>query len=461
MKKITVFVSGILTVLLIVVTVFTLKGSILESSDIISDDDYINYISMKDNGKIDNDNMYHVDSTDPNKIRVSFGKNEYINIKYYSDAALSKEINGTCYLLPGDSIYIKIIDTKNPVGEMYKFFGCGIYEISSTAGREKITTLTKDNPVFKIPDEYTGKELQFIPLGEYKRGLIPVSVFQTDVFNNKETAIGEWFINDRKAPISNGALSIGVGESYVVSCKYNTEEFFYVNSYPNCFSNKNGIITFEQKNSSDNDKPNRYEIELKQYLSFNFEFDKKATIYLNDKLIKEDVKSFEFTLKDKISFGQKIEIKTKSDTIKILGGDYNYINVEREKLSDGYHFVITITDEYRENKSDDKNNGVIIFENVQIKLQFDNKYGKCEYKVNGKILDDTYAIKENDHTYLLKENDELELKYRITNGNYIFSDNNFFERFSKTKKLTITINKNMNGKYFELSDYFDVVTKEG
>lgn len=178
-------------------------------------------------------------------------------------------------------------------------------------------------------------------------------------FISRQTvAIGQWHINDQKVSLSNGALSIGVGESYIVSCKYNTDEYFFVNSYPDCFSHKNGVITFEQKNASDKDKPTQYEIELKQYLKFNFEFDEKATIYLNDKLVKENVKSYEFTTKDKISYGQKIEINTKSDSIKILGGSYNYITVEREKLSDEYHFVITITDEFQENKSDDINNGV-------------------------------------------------------------------------------------------------------
>lgn len=454
MKKISIIVLTILSILLIVIVALFLNGDILEVTDILSDEDYISYMSMKDNGTIDNDNLYNVDSIDPNKIRVSFAKNKFINIEYYSDEALSEEIDETAYLLPGDVICIKLIDVKNPNGELYEFSGCEIYEISSTAGRKRITTLSKDKLMFEIPAEYTGKELQFIPLGEYQKGFIPVSVFHTNVFNVRENAIGEWFINDQKALVSNGALSIGVGESYIVSCKYDADEYFYVNSYPNCFSQKNGVITFEQKNASDDDKPTQYEIELKQYLNFSFEFDEKATIYLNDKLVKENVKSYEFTSKDKISFGQKIEISTKGDTIKILGGDYNYIEVEREKLSDEYHFVITILDEYQENKSDDINNGVNILENVNYKLQFNNNYGQCEYKVNGKLIDDTYV---------LKENDKLEIKYTITNDGYTFSDNNFFENLIdiKTKKVSISVKKNMHGKTLDLSDYFEVVKKEG
>ena len=438
---------------MVVASIIALKSDVLKSANILSDDDYINYITMKDSGNINDDNMYNVDAIDPDKIRVSFADNKFINIEYYHDDALTQLIKETAYLAPGDSIYIKYIDAKNPNGELYEFLGCDVYEISATAGRKRIRTLTKDDTAFVIPKDYLGKELQFVPLGEYKKGLIPVSIFHTDIFNNRTVAIGQWHINDQKVSLSNGALSIGVGESYIVSCKYNTDEYFFVNSYPDCFSHKNGIITFEQKNASDNDKPTQYEIELKQYLKFNFEFDEKATIYLNDKLVKENVKSYEFTTKDKISYGQKIEINTKSDSIKILGGSYNYITVEREKLSDEYHFVITITDEFQENKSDDINNGVNILENVNLKLPSNNKYGECLNKVNGDVIDD----------YVLKEGDDLELDYTITDSNYAFSDNNFIENLFdiKTKKVKIIVKKNMNGKTLDLSDYFNVVKKEG
>ena len=116
--------------------------------------------------------------------------------------------------------------------------------------------------------------------------------------------------------------------------------------------------------------------------------------------------------------------------------------------------MITILDEYQENKSDDINNGVNILENVNYKLQFNNNYGQCEYKVNGKLIDDTYV---------LKENDKLEIKYTITNDGYAFSDNNFFENLIdiKTKKVSISVKKNMHGKTIDLSDYFEVVKKEG
>lgn len=454
MKKFTNIILGLLVIVLVVASIIALKSDVLKSANILSDDDYMNYITMKDSGNInDDDNMYNVEAIDPDKIRVSFADNKFINIEYYHDDALTQLIKETAYLVPGDSIYIKYIDAKNPNGELYEFLGCDVYEISATAGRKRIRTLTKDDTAFVIPKDYLGKELQFVPLGEYKKGLIPVSIFHTDIFNNRTVAIGQWHINDQKVSLSNGALSIGVGESYIVSCKYNTDEYFFVNSYPDCFSHKNGVITFEQKNASDKDKPTQYEIELKQYLKFNFEFDEKATIYLNDKLVKENVKSYEFTTKDKISYGQKIEINTKSDSIKILGGSYNYITVEREKLSDEYHFVITITDEFQENKSDDINNGVNILENVNLKLPSNNKYGECLYKVNGDIIDD----------YVLKEGDELELEYTITDSNYAFSDNNFIENLFdiKTKKVKIIVQKNMDGKTLELSDYFDVVKKEG
>ena len=127
-KKFTNIILGLLVIVLVVASIIALKSDVLKSANILSDDDYINYITMKDSGNInDDDNMYNVEAIDPDKIRVSFADNKFINIEYYHDDALTQLIKETAYLVPGDSIYIKYIDAKNPNGELYEFLGCDVY----------------------------------------------------------------------------------------------------------------------------------------------------------------------------------------------------------------------------------------------------------------------------------------------------------------------------------------------
>lgn len=441
MKKSIIIVSAILIISLIVAIIGVSQMDVLKISSITEDADYQKYLELKSNGEIDENGEYIIKYEDPDKIRVTFATNKALNVEYYYDEAKTQKIDGVAYLMPGDAIYIKFVESNEV---LYKFSRYEIYEFDKDGNCEKALTLTDSETKYTIPENIKNKEIQIRPYGENDKSSIRLSVIDE---NGKDIISGKWENGD--IILNSNVLSIGPSESYQLSYTYETDEFFFVNSSPAChnYENVNGTVSFTSEISSNEDHPQQYVVELRRYLSLSLKFDKNATIYHKDALLKEKTKNFEFKPEHKLKFGDTITIKTESD-ITITDGDYKYISVSREwsNSENLYIYKIKINDTKIKNKDFE---GVTIIKDVTITLPSETPYGTVMYKVDGKEVSGACT---------LKEGSELKIEYNITKDGYVFSGQNAVEKLFKVKSKTqkIKITTEMDGMRLNLSEYFNV-----
>lgn len=451
MKTATAIIFALLIVGLVVVCVLSPKLDILKASGIANDEDYQKYLDYKSKGFVTKDDKYIIKYQDPDKIRVTFAENKNLEIEYYFDKEMTKKITETAYLECGDTIYIKFIETKGENKNLYKFARYDVYEIKDLSEKERSLQLEDSETHYTIPENTKIKEIQIIPRGIYTKKSISFNAFCSGESDTKEVVnTGIWKKN--KDIINNNILDVLPGENYTITYKYNADEYFFYKSSPECFScnQENGTVEFVDTNSSDLDHPTTYNVELKRYLTLNFEFDKKATVMLNDVLLSEKTKKYNFTPKNKLNFGDKITIETVGD-IKIVDGAYKYLSITRDFENDTYKYIISIDAENYEKQLSDKicQEGVDIVEDVSITLPEGNKHGVATYTLNSDDVSGTISAKEDD---------EIKIKYTITKKGYTFKEQNFVKKIfngkSKSKKIKITIS--MNDTTLNLDEYFEL-----
>ena len=453
MKKAGIIIPIILVVLLFVAVIVVAKIDVLQTTDIVLDEGYTKYEQLKNENLLDDNNQHIIDYSKSDKVCVSFAENKLMEVEYYLDEAYTNKIDETAYLMPGDTIYFKYIGAKGKNKELYKFSRFEIYEITQEFSREILEKLDEEETQYTIPENIKSKEIQVIPLGKYEKRPISFGAFCSGYDNEQESVnAGIWY--NGKTELTDGTLNVGPSEVYTLIYKYNADEYFFVKSSPECFSQnqkgKEGTVEFENADSSEAEHPKEFVVELKRYLKLKLEFDKNAKILLNGEQVGEKVKKYEFTSPSKLKFGDTIRIETKGN-IKVTDGDYKYISVTRDLENDVYIYLITINSENLNKKMSEKicEKGVEVVENVTITLPSGNYYGNATYKVNGKEVSGEYTFKKGD---------KLKVEYTITKKGYIFAGQNAVEKLLKikTKTETIDITLEMDDTYFELLKYFGV-----
>ena len=441
MKKTIIIVSAILIIGLISAIIAVSQVDVLKSSSIMDDGDYKKYLELKNNGEIDENGDYIIKYSDPDKIRVTFATNKSLNIEYYYDEAKTQKIDGVAYLMPGDTIYIKFVESNEV---LYKFSRYEIYEFDKDGNCEKMLTLTDAETKYTIPENIKNKEVQIRPYGEQNKEVIKLVVRDE---NGKDIDSGEWKNGD--VVLNDAFLTVGPNESYQLSYTYDTKEYFFVSSSPARHNSEevNGEIKFEGKTFSYEDSPLEYVVNLRRYLSLSLKFDENAEISHNGKVLENKVKKLEFTPEHKLKYGDEITIKTKAN-ITITDGDYKYVSVSREWRNSEKLYIYKVKINNTEVKDQDCE-GVTTIEDVTITLPSETQYGTVTYKVDGKEVSGTCT---------LKEGSELKIEYKITKDGYEFGDQNAVQNFFKvkTKTETIKITTEMDGMQLDLSKYFKV-----
>ena len=438
MKKSIIIVSTALIISLIVAIIGVSQIDILKNSNITEDADYQSYLELKNNGEIDEKGDYIVKYEDPNKIRITLAENKALDVEYYYDKAKTHRIDGVAYLMPGDTIYIDFIESNET---LYNFSRYEIYEIDKEGNREKALTLTDTDTQYTIPENIKTKEVQIIPFGENNKEAIRLSVVDE---NGKNVISGKW--QNGETVLNNNFLTVGPSEYYQLTYSYNTKEFFFVNSSPKS-TGTNGIVNFENTNSSDEDRPTEYVVKLRRYLLLTLEFDKSAEISYKGKVLEKKATDFEFKPEHKLKFGDEITVKTKS-SIKVTDGDYKHIRVAREwsNSEELYIYKIKI---HEKATTKQKYDGVDIIEDVKIVLPKKTSFGTVTYKVNGS---------EVSGACILKEGSELKIEYKITKDNYVFCNLKGLEKLfnRKTKTETIIVNTKHHNTVLDLSKLFKI-----
>lgn len=248
-----------------------IEDAILKKANIEMDAEYIEYSERVKNGTIDENGYYAGKETDEfelyedeEAIHVTFAKNSYINVNYYSDVELREEINKeVCLLHANDCIYAEIQNIYNPNTDSYNFDHFEVWEFDEEGNKTNvITSEFKDSLVFQLPMEYKAKEISIVPLGKYVDKELLLEDFFIDNNNMKQPLAGMWTVNGEET--TGNTMRVSPLGSYTVSYKYDSQNYKVVNSEPEYRDNDEevGIIEFEMYNSTE--EVSEFRVELRQ-----------------------------------------------------------------------------------------------------------------------------------------------------------------------------------------------------
>lgn len=297
------------------------KDFILHHSGLMTEDEYQNYINLKNTNQLDSEGYYisseindSPKSLSPdNGIHVTFADNAYLEIEYYADAELTIPVNRhECYLKPNDRIYASIPVPDHPSSNYFSFdrFCIYAYDEEGNKGEELFwsntlyskngeSSLNNDERlsllVLSVPENYNGTEIAVIPIGEYKKRSIKLNDYYIDSTGNTQAEkngvpLGNWTVNDQE--LSKDTMEVSPVESLLVDFNYDPEKFAFESSDPSSFYNDKGLIRFETTLAVDNIQ--EYSVKLRPLDEKTFSFDpsdfhtEHGTIefsYLNEPLI--------------------------------------------------------------------------------------------------------------------------------------------------------------------------------
>lgn len=238
---------------------------------------YQEYLSRGANGTLSEVNVEQPEALEEvpdrtGKIRVTFAKNNLLDILYFTDAACTNPIDTeNCYLNPADKIYASEPRCKSEYGNMYSFLEYRVYEVDSTGKRMQVEGVCagEENLVYQIPMLMEGKELSIVPVGRYTDRTITLHDYTINEKGEEIEEAGTWTVNNMECQKTEYTFSSLV--TYQISYQYDPEEYYFVDSTPKCYypktasEGKGNIIFHEEKNFLN---PNEsFFVQLHKYLS--------------------------------------------------------------------------------------------------------------------------------------------------------------------------------------------------
>lgn len=270
-------------------------GAILEKkmvaqAGVADDSDYQTYQAYEADGKITPQGYYSEDvfeaenssETIPSGTAlVSFSRNSYLVVSYYSDAEHTESIEPqSCYLKPGTSIYATVEISRDVASSMYSFAGFRLYQFKN-GGRDLIDTIQLGEAgfVLEVTKDMVGSDFAIEPIGDYGSRTVTLHDYYIDDDGKEQTLSGTWLIDDKV--VSGNEVEINPVASYIISYEYDNSEFFYLSSNPQCYysNNEDGVVIFELMEATDESFD--YSIELCRYISVEVETSSDRTISLN------------------------------------------------------------------------------------------------------------------------------------------------------------------------------------
>lgn len=441
----------------------------LEESGIKEREEYIRYEQYQEAGNLDESGQYVLSDEqleealpqEPDgQIHVSFADNRYLKILYYTDADMLMPISTSeCYLNPGDTIYARLEECKNPNSNLYRLAEYRIkeYDEAGNVRNEYVETPVENVMEYTIPENFTGTELSVFPVGEYADRQISMRVYYVDD-SGKECDLGNagtWFINEEA--IHESTAQISSLEAYVLKFEYDTDNYFYVSSGPECFTKDPadaGFVEFWAADPTDADTA--YQVELHPYLTLDVKCSEKAQICVGDRE-PEELKKNEVWNGEKLRYGDQIIIETTGECT-ITDGDYRHIRATKDPITNGYRYTLKVVEEPVSNAADDLLLTVDVDRVFDVTLESSCDYGVCTYKLDGEEVSGKIR---------LQEGQELILTYKITRDNYVFANKSegiggFFHDLvnGSQRKVTIPITADLQGTVIDPDDWFEIAEKE-
>ena len=445
-----------------------LEQEIWDKSEISSTDDYLRFLEYKNAGLLDEDGYYsepvpeepaEEENAEPaGQVHVTFAICRYIELAYYSDAAMTVPIDtNRCYLNPGDALYAKVVDISNSNSNLYGLseFRIMVYDSDGECIDSDSVKYTSEAPIYEIPSDYTGTELSVIPVGEYESRILSLRVFYTDDTGKEKslTGAGTWSVNG--AAVTGKTKQVKSYDPYTVEFSYDPDDYFFVDTSPKSFKSDvpGSVIFYEVSPAEDSDT--NYSVELHPYLKLTLRFSDEAEVTYGQttKTIRKN-KTWETSL---LKYGDVITIDT-AGTCSIVSGDYRHISAAKDPISGGTRYTLTVVPEADNSAAEILTDTVDVTHVYTVTLGTDCDYGSCVYKLDGKKVSGEITVQDGQ---------TLTLTYKIDKGAGSFSDKSegiggFVHDLVKSRERTVTIpiTADLDGAVLDPDDWFEI-TPEG
>lgn len=402
-----------------------LSNKMLQESGILEDSNYTEYEKYKSEGLLDSNGYYAEISDDSDNsnnldVKVTFAENNNLQIQYYSDSALRNAIDKSdCLMKKGDSIYAVVQVSDKIFSSMYEFSKFRVYEYSEE-GDKRESSLTMDKVgetyVLKIPENYDAASISIEPIGSYQERTIKLNDYYIDDNEQRQPLPGTWVINDKS--YTSDTVEISPVTSYIISYEYDSDEYFYLSSDPECYYSNNfdGIVIFKQREADDETVD--YLVELHKYISVALVSDMDRTVKINGgDQVSVDANT-ELPI-NKLKYGDTVTIETNKEWSG-LENNRELILTQTEPLSGGgyrYTFIVPEKDgEFTFNPNDySYDHGRIRFKcfgQTVTSTQILAKGSKIYYEQESAVTGYWLAGKDSEHYIVVgdKESTEAALK---------------------------------------------------
>jgi hypothetical protein len=269
--------------------------------------------------------------------RVTFSANSYLEIEYFLDADLSKPIiESTCYLYPGDSVYARV-SVENANSSMYEFSAFRIYQYDGQ--KRKRVASVEDGLVLEITEQQAGAELAVEPIGRYKPRGISLRDYYTDESGKEHDLSGVWTIDGREE--TGYKTEISPISSYVISYKYDSDEYFYLSSDPQCYyvNNEDGIAIFEKRDPRDDTAD--YAVELHKYITVAIPIEQSREVSVNGGSPQE-MKLGQNMGIPRLKYGDTVEITTNKEWSALESCRELILQSEESHTSGEYKYTMVV-----------------------------------------------------------------------------------------------------------------------
>lgn len=328
-----------------------LGNKMLQESGVLEDSNYTEYEKYKSAGLLDPNGYYteKLDESDDRSnldVKVTFAENNNLEIQYYSDSVLRNAIDKSdCFMKKGDSIYAVVKVSDKIFSSMYEFTKFRVFEYSEDGERREASlTMDKvgDTYVLKIPENYDATSISIEPIGSYQERTIKLNDYYIDDNEERQPLTGTWVVNDKS--YTSDTVEVSPVTSYIISYEYDSDEYFYLSSDPECYYSNNfdGIVIFKQREADDETVD--YTVDLHKYISVALVSDMDRTVKVNGEDQVSVGANTELPI-NKLKYGDTVTIETNKEwsglemnreliltqTEPLSGGNYRYTFIVPEK----------------------------------------------------------------------------------------------------------------------------------
>ncbi|WP_155951087.1 hypothetical protein [Pseudobutyrivibrio sp. MD2005] len=418
-----------------------IESKLVEKSGLNQDENYVNYVNKEENGTVDSEGYYkEMEENEPaGKIHVTFSTNNNLRVNYYEDQECSVSIDtNNCYLEPGDTIYAVPKSSNNISSSEYYFDHFIIYDYdhigNCTLADNLKVELLQDKYAIMIPEDFNGDEISINPVGNFNKRQISVSDYYLDENNNHISVGGQWYVNGKTVDNSKVA-EINPTESYIISYKYNPDEYFFVASDPECyyFNGIDGEVIFKQREATDVTVP--FNVELKKCFSLKIASDEKRDVRINNNA-KIVVKAGHDLELSSLKYGDLISIYTDKEwDLKSDIADTGMLELEdSSELTDGdykYEYKLRVIDK----------NASFYFDPAE----YQDEHGKIVYTVSGREVTKPIELYKGQKISYKADKNSVEEGYWLPDSNELITVSDEASTMSElnsigfVKKETVTV----------------------